>query len=56
MPLSALRPGPVEEVIHGVVVRDPYRWLENRALPETQEWITEQQKRRFHCEVCYPRS
>ena len=37
---------PVEEMIHGVLVRDPYRWLENRSLPETEEWIREQQ---IHC-------
>jgi prolyl oligopeptidase len=35
----------VEEVIHGVVVNDPYRWLEGRELPETQEWIREQGER-----------
>jgi prolyl oligopeptidase len=31
-----------EEVIHGVVVSDPYRWLEDRNLPETQEWVQAQ--------------
>jgi prolyl oligopeptidase len=36
---------PVEEMIHGVFVRDPYRWLEDRSLPETEEWIREQQRR-----------
>jgi prolyl oligopeptidase len=36
---------PVEEMIHGVLVRDPYRWLEDRSLPETEEWISEQQGR-----------
>src|SRR5260370_471748 len=38
---------PVEELIHGVLVRDPYRWLEDRNLPETEEWIREQQS---HCD------
>jgi prolyl oligopeptidase len=33
------------EVIHGVRVRDPYRWLEDRTLPETAEWIGEQENR-----------
>jgi prolyl oligopeptidase len=42
MSLSAIRPEPVEEVIHGVTVRDRYRWLEDRALPATQEWLKEQ--------------
>src|SRR6185503_20454924 len=36
---------PIEEVIHGVLVHDPYRWLEDRSLPETEEWIREQQRR-----------
>jgi prolyl oligopeptidase len=36
---------PVEEMIHGVLVRDPYRWLEDRSLPETEEWIREQRRR-----------
>jgi prolyl oligopeptidase len=43
MPLGVLKP--VEEILHGVVVRDPYRWLEDRTLPETQDWIEEQQRR-----------
>jgi prolyl oligopeptidase len=33
----------VEESIHGVVACDPYRWLEDRSLPETQAWIENQQ-------------
>lgn len=41
MPLTE----PKEEDIHGVTVRDPYRWLEDRALPETDAWIREQQLR-----------
>lgn len=44
MPVTSLHP-PVEETIHGVVVRDPYRWLEDRSLPETEEWIVGQQQR-----------
>lgn len=41
---------PVEDVFHGVVVRDPYRWLEDRTLPETEQWIREQQRR---CEAYF---
>jgi prolyl oligopeptidase len=41
MPLT----DPIEEIIHGVRVRDPYRWLEDRSLPETDVWIREQQRR-----------
>jgi prolyl oligopeptidase len=40
----------VEESIHGVVVRDPYRWLEDRNLPETEAWIREQEAR---CEAYF---
>lgn len=36
---------PFEETIHGVHVRDPYRRLEDRSLPETEAWIHDQQRR-----------
>ena len=29
----------VQETIHGTVVRDPYRWLEDQNSPETRAWI-----------------
>ncbi len=32
----------VLDTLHGVEVRDPYRWLENWEDPEVQEWSTEQ--------------
>src|SRR5438874_2212964 len=38
-------PGPqtkmdaVEEVIHGVKIADPYRWLEDQRSPATRDWI-----------------
>ena len=35
---------PVHEVIHGIEVSDPYRWLEDPTLPETQSWIGAQQE------------
>jgi prolyl oligopeptidase len=41
MPLTT----PVEETVHGVTISDPYRWLEDRSLPETEAWIGEQQRR-----------
>jgi prolyl oligopeptidase len=47
MPLTNSIHTPVEELIHGVVVRDPYRWLEDRNLPETEEWLRNQ---RLRCE------
>jgi prolyl oligopeptidase len=45
MPLTAIRFSPVEEMIHGVLVQDPYRWLEDRSLTETEDWVREQQRR-----------
>jgi len=35
-----------EDILHGVRVADPYRWLEHRSLPETQAWILKQER---HC-------
>lgn len=35
----------VEQVIHGTLVRDPFRWLEDRSLAETESWIRDQQRR-----------
>lgn len=32
----------VKETIHGVVVSDPYRWLEDQNSPETRAWIDTQ--------------
>lgn len=34
----------VDEIIHGCLVRDPYRWLEDRNRPETADWIRTQQR------------
>ena len=46
--LSA-QPGPprartdnVKDVLHGVEISDPYRWLENQKSPETRAWIDTQ--------------
>lgn len=44
MPIAGTRFAPVEEMIHGVLVRDPYRWLEDRSLPETEDWLRHQQE------------
>jgi len=35
---------PVEETYHGVVVTDPYRWLENAADPAVQAWVDAQNR------------
>jgi prolyl oligopeptidase len=42
--MTTVTQGGTIEVIHGVEVRDPYRWLEDRQLPDTQEWINRQQQ------------
>ncbi|MBI2704283.1 MAG: S9 family peptidase [Actinobacteria bacterium] len=33
------------DVLHGVEVRDPYRWLEDSTRPETAKWVDEQNAR-----------
>ena len=33
---------PVTEVLHGVSITDPYRWLEDQDSPRTRRWIEEQ--------------
>jgi prolyl oligopeptidase len=39
-PFSAVEP--VTEVLHGVPVTDPYRWLEDQESLRTREWIAAQ--------------
>lgn len=35
---------PVTEILHGVTVTDPYRWLEDQESLRTREWLGEQQR------------
>ncbi len=38
-------PTPIElvnDVIHGVTIADPYRWLEDQNSPQTRQWVEEQ--------------
>ena len=46
--------GPIEEIVHGTTISDPYRWLEDRNLPETEEWILAQQRRSEQYFRCCP--
>ena len=39
-PLSPIEP--VSEILHGVPVTDPYRWLEDQNSSRTREWIRQQ--------------
>ncbi|MFQ5603876.1 MAG: prolyl oligopeptidase family protein [bacterium] len=38
----ATRQDNVKEVLHGVEITDPYRWLEDQKSPETRAWIDAQ--------------
>ncbi|HYC58955.1 MAG TPA: prolyl oligopeptidase family serine peptidase [Thermoanaerobaculia bacterium] len=40
MPASEVRE--VAETLHGVEIRDPYRWLEDQDAPATRDWIARQ--------------
>jgi prolyl oligopeptidase len=33
---------PVTEVLHGIEITDPYRWLEDQNSPRTRKWLEEQ--------------
>src|SRR6266704_3234033 len=33
---------PVTDVLHGIPVTDPYRWLEDQHAPRTREWLSAQ--------------
>ncbi len=35
---------PVTEVLHGVKITDPYRWLEDQNSPATRQWLEAQEK------------
>jgi prolyl oligopeptidase len=40
----ATRRDDLKEVLHGVTIVDPYRWLEDQNSPETRTWIGEQNR------------
>lgn len=33
---------PVTEVLHGIEVTDPYRWVEDQDSPQTRNWLEKQ--------------
>jgi prolyl oligopeptidase len=41
--IGSLLPDPIVEILHGVEVVDPYRWLEDAYSVETREWLENQQ-------------
>lgn len=42
MPQPKTRKADVVEILHGISVPDPYRWLEKNEEPEVQAWLAEQ--------------
>jgi len=44
MPVGAPQPEPAVDILHGVKVVDPYRWLEDRDSDQTREWLSEQMR------------
>jgi prolyl oligopeptidase len=34
----------IADTLHGVVIEDPYRWLEDQESPETRDWINRQNR------------
>ena len=41
-PVPKTRTDAVTETVHGVTIRDPYRWLEDQQSPDTRAWIEAQ--------------
>jgi prolyl oligopeptidase len=41
-PLPSTPAEPVTEMLHGIAVIDPYRWLEDQDSPRTRKWLQEQ--------------
>src|SRR5262245_61838217 len=42
MPPPPTRSEPLVELLHGVAVSDPYRWLEDASSPEVRAWVDAQ--------------
>jgi prolyl oligopeptidase len=44
MPVTNNTHPPAVDILHGIPISDPYRWLEDRSLPATSDWITLQRQ------------
>ena len=42
LPVPETRVEVVRDTLHGVVIEDPYRWLEDKQSPETRAWVRAQ--------------
>jgi prolyl oligopeptidase len=45
---------PVVDVVHGIPIEDPYRWLEDQDSPKTRAWIDEQNRHTDAFLVAWP--
>ncbi|WP_188555339.1 prolyl oligopeptidase family serine peptidase [Edaphobacter dinghuensis] len=57
MPLNCSERSTATDILHGVSISDPYRWLEDRQLPETDAWIKNQNRtfeQYFESKSCLP--
>ncbi len=44
MPPPPTKAEPVTDVLHGVKITDPYRWLEDQNSPQTRQWLDVQER------------
>jgi len=44
MPIDSFQAEGVEDILHGITVADPYRWLERRDQPATERWVAAQRQ------------
>ena len=49
LPVPPTRTDDVRDTLHGVVIPDPYRWLEDQQAPATRAWIDAQNRYAHAC-------